>query len=556
MGSLRRKSYTRPLPVNAELFTKKGEQFARWKDANGKKHTAATATGKDGSVKIIIRSGKWLAKFRDENGAIQEVSTGCRDKQAASAALVELERRAERIRSGVLTASEDAIARHSTAPIAEHFDTYREHRVARELNAVRIKNADSRLKRLADECGFRKLSDLTGEAMSQWLGLQLELGMGPGTRNEYLKEVVTFGNWCVRTGRLNLNPFASIPRANAKADCRRKRRALDEQELEKLLYVARWRPLAEYGRETVPLAPNDSSKRSKWKKAPITLDTLEGSVKLARQRLMDNPDFARKLDQRGRERALVYRTLVLTGLRRGELASLTVGAIALDETSPYAILAAGDEKNRKGSEIPLRADLVAELREWIADKRKAFSGSSDEFSQQPLFSVPASLLKVLNRDLAAAGIPKTDSRGRTVDVHAMRMTLATMLNKSGVAPRTAQEIMRHSDIRLTMENYTDARLLNVSGALDSLPELAASSTVEDHLEVVQVTGTAGALPPILPPDSVHTRYFELSGVTLTGGIENLAVETSGSATNQIFTKKGLSEGNSDKPCQSGRHPIV
>lgn len=54
----------------------------------------------------------------------------------------------------------------------------------------------------------------------------------------------------------------------------------------------------------------------------------------------------------------------------------------------------------------------------------------------------------------------------------MRMTLATMLNKAGVAPRTAQEIMRHSDIRLTMATYTDAKLLNVSGALDSLPKLS------------------------------------------------------------------------------------
>ena len=33
MGSVFRKTVTRPLPEGAELFTKAGEQFARWKPA-------------------------------------------------------------------------------------------------------------------------------------------------------------------------------------------------------------------------------------------------------------------------------------------------------------------------------------------------------------------------------------------------------------------------------------------------------------------------------------------------------------------------------------------
>ena len=38
-------------------------------------------------------------------------------------------------------------------------------------------------------------------------------------------------------------------------------------------------------------------------------------------------------------------------------------------------------------------------------------------------------------------------------------------------PRTAQAAMRHSTIDLTMNLYTDPKLLDVHGALDSLPEL-------------------------------------------------------------------------------------
>jgi len=312
------------------------------------------------------------------------------------------------------------------------------------------------------------------------------------------------------------------------------------------IYVARWRLLAEYGRKTIRPTGTEESKRSNWSKAPITYDTLEDTVALAVERLADNSEFAAKLDYRGRERALVYRTLVLTGLRRGELASLSVGSIELDAATPFAVLAAGDEKNGQGSEISLRADLVVELRAWIAEKRDGFNGSENEFSQLPLFSVPTSLLKVLNRDLEAAGIPKTDERGRTIDVHAMRMTLATMLNKAGVAPRTAQEIMRHSDIRLTMATYTDARMLNVNGALDSLPKLSPTKPSGETAESVRSTGTDGALPPVLPLAGAVNLHSMPSADILTADFGAKASTGPEIENRTKPTKKARSEGFSDR----------
>ena len=165
--------------------------------------------------------------------------------------MAELERRAELVRSGVLTVAQDAIADHSTTPIVDHFRGYHDHRVAKGLNAVRIANTDARLDKLADDCGFRRLSDLSADGLTDWLGKQLAFGMSAGTRNEYRQELVGFGNWCVKTRRLIQNPFTDVPKANAKADCRRQRRAMTEAELDKLLHVARWRPLANFGRETV-----------------------------------------------------------------------------------------------------------------------------------------------------------------------------------------------------------------------------------------------------------------------------------------------------------------
>ncbi len=62
--------------------------------------------------------------------------------------------------------------------------------------------------------------------------------------------------------------------------------------------------------------------------------------------------------------------------------------------------------------------------------------------------------------------------------------------------------MRNSDIRLTMATYTDAELLNVSGALDSLPKLTPDENSHDKPEAIRATGTDGIsarkFPPMFP----------------------------------------------------------
>src|SRR6476661_4050787 len=105
-----------------------------------------------------------------------------------------------------------------------------------------------------------------------------------------------------------------------------------------------------------------------------------------------------------------------------------------------------------------------------------------------MFDVPQKLRKILNRDLRLAGIPKRDDRGRTLDVHALRHTFGTLLSKGGIAPRTAQAAMRHSDIKLTMNVYTDPKLLDVRGALDALPALSLHAG-PNGAEAVRATGT-------------------------------------------------------------------
>ncbi len=117
----------------------------------------------------------------------------------------------------------------------------------------------------------------------------------------------------------------------------------------------------------------------------------------------------------------------------------------------------------------------------------------------PLFTVPAGLVRILDRDLRLAGIPKVDQRGRTVDVHALRHTFGTLLSAAGVAPRTAQAAMRHSTIDLTMNVYTDPKLLDVAGAMEALPSLSLSANVEVAKATETDDKTVSPLAPNLAP---------------------------------------------------------
>jgi integrase len=80
----------------------------------------------------------------------------------------------------------------------------------------------------------------------------------------------------------------------------------------------------------------------------------------------------------------------------------------------------------------------------------------------------------LKAHLRPGGIPYIDERGRLADFHALRHTFGTNLSLAGVSPRVAMELMRHSDLRLTMKSYTYASRLPTAGAIDMLPGFNAA----------------------------------------------------------------------------------
>jgi integrase len=211
------------------------------------------------------------------------------------------------------------------------------------------------------------------------------------------------------------------------------------------------------------------------------LDDIDAAVERARKALKDNPTFGAELERTGRERELIYLTLVTTGLRKGELASLTIGQLELDGPVAFAVLNPQDEKNRQGSSIPIRSDVADELRACLRERLGRLQSRCRRErlpipvrlpAKEPLFHVPSGLTRILDRDLAVAGIPKRDERNRVVDVHAFRVAFGTHLCVAGVPLRTAQAAMRHSKPELTANIYTDPKLLDIAGAIEALPALA------------------------------------------------------------------------------------
>jgi integrase len=349
--------------------------------------------------------------------------------------------------------------------------------------------------------------------------------------------------------RLAANPFDAVPKANEKADPRRQRRAMDESELVRLLDVARQRPLLD------ALTARKGKRRGE---------------RYAKVR----PVVRERLERLGRERALIYKTLVLTGLRKKELASLTVGQLHLDEPVPFAALYAADEKNREGNEITLRDDLAADLRDWLAFKLEGLQAEAREDGEPiparlpadtPVFKVPAALVKILDRDLVLAGIArrvkvggkwqidKRDERGRTVDVHALRHTFGTLLSKGGVTPRTAQAAMRHSDIRLTMNVYTDPALLDVRGALDALPALPLDDLDRRQQSAALATGTDDRSASLSPRSVAPTADKQGQTLSQTGKLSSRgtphALAASGSSDKR---KEPLTTGVSGSSCRGDR----
>jgi len=169
---------------------------------------------------------------------------------------------------------------------------------------------------------------------------------------------------------------------------------------------------------------------------------------------------------------MLYRLAVETGLRSAELRSLTRSSFNLAREEPTVTIAAAYAKNRRQDTLPLKPETANALARHFAGKMPA----------SPAFTMAKrdQIIDMMTADLADA---------RTGWIAA-----------GGVHPKTAQRLARHSTITLTMDRYTHLRREDLTGALDSLPNLASVP------QAVIATGTDPAAISLAPSLSPHGDF--------------------------------------------------
>ncbi|MHB1767481.1 MAG: tyrosine-type recombinase/integrase, partial [Phycisphaerae bacterium] len=174
------------------------------------------------------------------------------------------------------------------------------------------------------------------------------------------------------------------------------------------------------------------------------------------------PDELRRLLAVAGDRAVAYLVAALTGLRRKELGALRWDDVILGVGSAYIVVRASIAKNARRARIDLHPDVAATLTAW----RSRSTG--------PLVFGAAGLPDVatLKADLAAAGIAFKDESGRRLDFHSFRGTFATMLAAVLAPVPLTQQLMRHSDYKMTLGYYIDGGQFSAAAVLQCLPRFS------------------------------------------------------------------------------------
>jgi hypothetical protein len=161
---------------------------------------------------------------------------------------------------------------------------------------------------------------------------------------------------------------------------------------------------------------------------------------------------------------------------------------------------AKNSKNREAEPLPLHPELVREL--------KSHQPSGTEDADLVLTGRMLPGMWKMKSDLRRAGIEYIRD-GRVADFHALRHTLATNLGLSGAPPRLAMSMMRHSDMKLTMKNYTDAKVLPLVNLLSGLPSFLTTEKEEALDDDTQIgtlaTGAEGQLEAQAGPEAEIRR---------------------------------------------------
>ena len=160
---------------------------------------------------------------------------------------------------------------------------------------------------------------------------------------------------------------------------------------------------------------------------------------------------------------------VESGLRRGELRSLTVASVDLKGLRIFVKGGPdGATKNKDEATQYITPETGELLREYI-------KGKMPNVPLSPTIHHRSG--KMVRQDCEAAGIEAENHKGK-LGLHSLRHTCGSYLLAHGVHPKEVQEIMRHKDYGLTMNRYGHSLDGYKRQAVNKLPRFASQKGKE------------------------------------------------------------------------------
>jgi len=421
--------------------------------------------------KVKKQSLKYYTRLTDADG-IKRTIPLFNDKTASQQKAGQLQKEFELAKAGVI----DKFKEHRKKALTEHLADFEKSLTAKGNSEKHVLQTIQRVRTVIEGCKFTFWNDIQPSKVQNFIaGLRNgKNAISTATFNYYLKAVKQFCNWMIQDRRASESPINHL-------QCKKVKKLIDQKHARRVLELDKLRHLL----ETTKSAPES-------------------------------------FGMTGYERYLLYRFTAETGLRANEIRSLKVSSF--DFNNLTVKVSAEFTKNRQEAIQQLRPDTAKELKEFFIGKMpqsKVFGGVYSQLTDKT-----ANMLKT---DLKEAEIPYVEN-GQYFDFHSLRHQTGTLLAASGVHPKVAQSIMRHSDINLTMSRYTHTLLGQESEAINSLPDLSlpsktaqkAIATGTDNKPMDAVQNVQKKLTPFLTP----TTY---SGCDQSAMIGN---------ANSLKTKKG------------------
>jgi integrase len=381
------------------------------------------------------RSRNYYAVWTDEHGIQRQRTTGTSIRKLAAEIGAKWEADARRVREGLVDPAQLAQRDAARLPIGRHLEDYLEWCRASGQSPDGLRTKEVQIRGFLEAQGCATLRDVTPALLVRHMKQIVGTGRAPRTANLTRMNVVAFLNWCRDDRRISGHDITrrTAPKLDEAQDCRRRRRALTAEELERLrmasLPSGRW-----------------------W----------------------------------------TYQLAIWTGLRRGELAQLRW--TDLDLEAGELRVRASISKNGQDATLPIlppAAESLEALRRLNPDSELVVPRVP---AKESLY-VDLELAGIQGRTRTGSCAP--NAAGERVDFHALRTTCATMLALAGVPTLHLKRFMRHSSIAMTDRHYTKLRTTDLRAELERAMErpVALAATGTDGLtpKLTPTTATNGAI---------------------------------------------------------------